>query len=193
MESALWRRQAAHQRNLIKKAVFSVEARKMFEYERTTLRRFHHIIAVSEHDRELMAAMTDRSRITIAPTGVDVSEYSFVAGMDAPDPIVMFLGSMDWEANIDGVEYFCREMWPQIRAAVPNAIFRIVGRRPGSRVRRLASDSSVEITGDVASPVEYLRNAGRLRGTATNWRRYATQDLRGNGRRPRGRVDVCRR
>jgi glycosyltransferase involved in cell wall biosynthesis len=131
----------------------------MFEYERTTLRRFHHIIAVSEHDRELMAAMTDRSRITIAPTGVDVSEYSVVAGIDAPDPIVMFLGSMDWEANVDGVEYFCREMWPQVRAAVPNAVFRIVGRRPGSRVRRLAADSSVEITGDVASPVEYLRDA----------------------------------
>jgi glycosyltransferase involved in cell wall biosynthesis len=65
---------------------------------------------------------------------------------------------MDWEPNIDAVEYFCREIFPSVLAAFPNARFQIVGRNPHSRVRKLAS-SSVEVTGTVPSVAEYLRNA----------------------------------
>jgi polysaccharide biosynthesis protein PslH len=159
VESALWQRQAAHQANPVKKAVFSLEARKMRKYECATVRRFDHIIAVSEHDRRLMSEMTDSARITVAPTGVDLSQYRAIAGHEASEPVVVFLGSMDWEANIDGVDFFCRAIWPRIRAAVPAARFRIVGRRPGPRVRRLAEDPSIEVTGDVPSVVDHLREA----------------------------------
>jgi glycosyltransferase involved in cell wall biosynthesis len=68
----------------------------------------------------------------------------------------MFLGSMDWEANVDAVDYFCREIWPAVRAAVPEARFRIVGRNPSPRVAALAS-SSVEVTGRVPSVIDYLK------------------------------------
>ena len=159
VEAALWARQAAHEANPLRRAAFSLEARKMRRYERIAVRRFHHVIAVSKHDRALMAEMTDSGRITVAPTGVDLAEYRTSGPRTAGDPIVTFLGSMDWEANIDGIEHFHRESWPRIRAAVPNARLRIVGRRPTPRVRRLAQDPSVDVTGDVPSVVPYLREA----------------------------------
>jgi glycosyltransferase involved in cell wall biosynthesis len=65
---------------------------------------------------------------------------------------------MDWEPNIDGVEYFCSEIWPAIQGEVPEARFRIVGRNPDRRVTRWAS-ASVEVTGRVASVVEHLRQS----------------------------------
>ena len=70
----------------------------------------------------------------------------------------MYLGSMDWEANIDGVDWFCAEMWPRIKSVVPEAHFRIVGRNPVPRVRKLAGDS-VTVTGNVPSVVEHLAEA----------------------------------
>jgi glycosyltransferase involved in cell wall biosynthesis len=70
----------------------------------------------------------------------------------------MFLGSMDWPANIDGVEFFCAEIWPRVIAAVPDARFQVVGRNPPPRIQRLAS-SSVEIVGGVESVLPYLRGA----------------------------------
>jgi polysaccharide biosynthesis protein PslH len=159
VEAALWTRQAVHEANPLRRTAYSLEARKMRRYERNAVRRFHHVIAVSKHDRALMSEMTDSARITVAPTGVDLAEYRTSGPRTTDNPIVTFLGSMDWEANIDGVEYFHRESWPRIRAAVPNARFRIVGRRPTPRVRRLALDSSVDVTGDVPSVVPYLREA----------------------------------
>ena len=158
VESVLWRRQAAHERNVIKRAAFAIEAARMDRYERATVRRFSQVIAVSERDRDEMTRMVDPSRITVVPTGVDVDQYRAAAGSTAVNPIVMFLGSMDWEANVDAVDYFCRDIWPTVKAAVPAARFRIVGRNPHPRVLRLACDS-VEVTGGVASVVDHLRSA----------------------------------
>jgi glycosyltransferase involved in cell wall biosynthesis len=103
-----------------------------------------------------MADMTDPARVSVVPTGVDVECYRAASGTSPDRPIVMFLGSMDWEANIDAVNYFCREIWPSVRSAVPDALFRIVGRSPHPRVRRLAS-MSVDVTGTVSSVVEHLK------------------------------------
>lgn len=156
VESVLWRRQAAHERNPAKRLAFAIEAAKMAGYERAAVRRFAHVIAVSDRDRDAMAAMIDPARISVVPTGVDVRQYSVAAGVRAAQPVVVFLGSMDWEANVDAVEYFCRDIWPAVRAAVPSARFRIVGRDPAPRVRALASDS-VEVTGTVSSVVDHLK------------------------------------
>jgi glycosyltransferase involved in cell wall biosynthesis len=158
VESVLWRRQAHHEPNLIKRLAFQIEAIKMSRYERDAVRRFPRVIAVSERDRDEMAGMTDPERIDVVPTGVDVAQYRAASGSPSGRPIMMFLGSMDWEANIDAVDYFCREIWPSIRAAVPDASFRIVGRAPHPRVARLASQS-VEVTGRVDSVVDHLRDA----------------------------------
>lgn len=162
VESALWKRQAQHEPDWINRMVFKLEAAKMLAYEREAVRRFHHVIAVSDNDRELMSEMTDRSEVTVVPTGVDLQRYRAAkrASNDSGDrhPVVVFVGSMDWEANIDGVEYFCREIWPSIKQRVPEARFRIVGRDPHPRVQRLASDS-VEVTGTVESVIEHYDQA----------------------------------
>ena len=156
VESVLWRRQARHEPNPLTRLVFGLEAIKMSRYERQAVRRFPRVIAVSNRDRDEMATMTDPARIDVVPTGVDVAQYRTAAGRSVERPIVMFLGSMDWEANVDAVDYFCRDIWPQVVAAVPGARFRIVGRAPQARVARLASES-VEVTGRVASVLDHLR------------------------------------
>ena len=130
----------------------------MVRYETKAVRRFDHVIAVSGNDRENMARMTDPSRITVVPTGVDLEAYRRQPCGDSTEPVVVFTGSMDWEANIDGVEYFCSEIWPLVLNAVPGARFRIVGRNPHPRVRALASDS-IEVTGTVPSVIDHLREA----------------------------------
>jgi glycosyltransferase involved in cell wall biosynthesis len=56
------------------------------------------------------------------------------------------------------MEYFCREVWPAIRADVPEARLRIVGRNPVRRIKTLASDT-IEVTGRVPSVVEHLRQS----------------------------------
>jgi glycosyltransferase involved in cell wall biosynthesis len=140
------------------RVVSRIEYAKMRRFEPEQTRRFHHVIAVSEADRDAMSTMVDPSHISVVPTGVDLSKYRYDPESRPCGPLVVFTGSMDWEANIDGVEFFCKEIWPLVLAKAPEAHFRIVGRDPHSRVKRLASDS-VAVTGTVPSVVDHLREA----------------------------------
>lgn len=158
VESILWKRKAEVETNWLERAVFQLEYSKMKRFEPEQARRFHHVIAVSEADREAMSTMVDPSHISVVPTGVDLRKYRYDPESRPSGPLVVFTGSMDWQPNIDGVEYFCNEIWPTVLAKVPDARFRIVGRDPHARVRSLAS-SSVEVTGTVPSIVDHLRAA----------------------------------
>jgi polysaccharide biosynthesis protein PslH len=157
VESEIWRRHAATQANPVKKLIYQLEFAKMSRYEREVVRSFRHVIAVSEHDRQLMSRWVDPSRITVVPTGVDLTQFRPVPSSSAP--LVIFVGAMDWQPNVDAMQYFCRQIWPAILAQVPEAKFRVVGRNPDSRVLNLRSNS-IEVTGSVPSVIDHLREAG---------------------------------
>ncbi len=166
VESEIWRRHAATADNPAKRMMYRMEFRKMFRYERAAVCKFHHVIAVSENDRALMTQWVDGDRVTVVPTGVDLAEYrpdpaaSQANPLPASAPLITFVGAMDWEPNVNGVEYFCAEVWPAIKAGIPQARFRIVGRNPDRRVQKWASgDASIEITGRVPSVVEHLHQS----------------------------------
>lgn len=158
VESSLWQRMAATERNPVKKLSFKIESAKMTRYERVMLKRFHHVIAVSNHDRQQMVQMDPSCEITVVPTGVDTKKFAVAPPSDIRPPRIVFTGSMDWEPNIDAMEYFCQQIWPRVRAAYPEAIFQIVGRNPHPKIQRLACES-VQVTGTVPSVAEYLRDA----------------------------------
>jgi polysaccharide biosynthesis protein PslH len=165
VESEIWRRHADTAGNPVKKMLYRMEFRKMLRYERAAVRKFQHVIAVSENDRALMTKWVDGDRVTVVPTGVDLAQYRPAPNpLDTSAPLVTFVGAMDWEPNVDGVEYFCAEVWPAIKAEVPQARLRIVGRNPDRRVQKWASnsinnDNSIEVTGRVPSVVEHLRQS----------------------------------
>lgn len=161
VESEIWRRHAETASNPVKKALYRMEFKKMLRYERNAVRKFQHVIAVSENDRSLMMRWVDGDRVTVVPTGVDLSHYRPDPTSPEPAPLITFIGAMDWEPNVDGVEYFCSEVWPTIKTEVPTARFRIVGRNPVRRVQKWASES-IEVTGKVPSVVEHLQQSAAV-------------------------------
>ena len=119
VETILWQRKAEFEPRWLDRMISRIEYAKMRRYEPRQVQRFHHVIAVSEQDRTAMAAMADGARITVVPTGVDLSKYQYDPSVRPAAPLVVFTGSMDWEPNIDGVEFFCREVWPKVLSQLP--------------------------------------------------------------------------
>jgi len=158
VESEIWRRHATNGSGPVRKLIYGLEFSKMLRYEQKMVQRFDHVIAVSEHDKKLMTAWVDPARVTVVPTGVDTAQFCPSPQPTQEKPLVVFVGAMDWEPNVDAAKYFCAEIWPLVLARVPEAKFRIVGRNPDRRVQALAG-SSVEVTGRVPSVVEHLREA----------------------------------
>lgn len=156
VESLLWNRRARFEQKPLDRMIATVESMKMKRFEPSQVRRFHHVLAVSEGDAQILRKMAGADHVTVVPTGVDLSTYQCdLESGQQTEPSVMFTGSMDWAPNVDAVEYFSQAIWPLVLAKVPAARFRIVGRSPSSRVRGLASNS-IEVTGTVTSIVDHL-------------------------------------
>jgi glycosyltransferase involved in cell wall biosynthesis len=158
VESEIWRRHCSTESNWAKRLLYEVEFAKMLRYERRMVGKFAHVLAVSDGDRERMSAWVDRSHITVVPTGVDPQQFQPDTSIATLEGLVTFVGAMDWEPNVDAVEYFCVDIWPRIQTQVPGARFRIVGRNPGPRVRKFQAPG-IEVTGSVPSVLEHLRQS----------------------------------
>jgi glycosyltransferase involved in cell wall biosynthesis len=66
---------------------------------------------------------------------------------------------MDYAPNIDGAQWFAREILPKVRERCPGAVFRIVGAAPTLAVRALGALGGVEVTGAVPDVRPYLAEA----------------------------------
>ena len=180
VESEIWRRHALTESHPLKRVMYKIEFQKMLRYEQVMIRKFQHVIAVSENDRELMNQWVDGSRVTVVPTGVDLQQYKPSAARESASPLVVFVGAMDWEPNVDGVDYFCSQIWPKVLAEVPDAQFRIVGRNPDKRVQKWACNT-VQVTGSSSLGGRSFARRCRCDCAPSDWGRNTVEDLRSDG------------
>jgi glycosyltransferase involved in cell wall biosynthesis len=136
--------------------LWASQAAKMRRFEREALAKFTRVVAVSERDAKKFAA-DGLATARAIPTGVDLDFFSWQAPAGG-SPTVVFTGSMDWEANVDGIRFYIEEVWPRVRAQVPNAQLRVVGKNPpASLVQR--NVPGVSFTGFVDDVRDHVRDA----------------------------------
>ncbi len=158
VETMIWRRHLEHARNPLSRWYLSVQAARMCEYERRVSREAGHIVAVSEIDAQTMRQLFGVERISVVPTGVDL-EYFAPPPAYSPVADLSFVGSMDWQPNVDGVQWFVRDILPLIREKRPETSLAIAGRMPPPAIRALAALPRVEVTGTVADIRPYFWGA----------------------------------
>jgi glycosyltransferase involved in cell wall biosynthesis len=132
----------------------------MREFEKRALREFDAHIVVSERDAERLRELNPDAHIFVIENGVDTAFYSGVGVRDeSPARRIVFVGSMDYHANIDGAVNFAREVWPRLRERRPELVFTIVGKDPTPEVRDLAQIPGIEVTGTVDDVRPFYREA----------------------------------
>ncbi|HVX67010.1 MAG TPA: glycosyltransferase [Bryobacteraceae bacterium] len=156
VETMIWRRHAEHAADPVRRRFFRIQAERMFEFERRACRAAGRIVAVSAVDADIMRKLFGVERITEIPTGVNVEYF---APPDAAPPVadLVFVGSMDWLPNIDGMLWFVREVLPVIRQRRPACSLAIAGRMPPPKIQALATQlPGVRVTGTVPDVRPYL-------------------------------------
>jgi len=148
VEYLIWQRLAHLESSPWKRVLFEMEWRKVRACEADACRRADLTIAVSDDDKERLAELDAGIRAASIPTGVDTEYFKPCGAAEVPARLV-FSGSMDWHPNEDAVCYFVDTILPRIRAEAPAASFTIVGRNPSARVRELAAQPGVIVTGTI--------------------------------------------
>ena len=98
-------------------------------------------------------------RFSTIPICVDTESVPPVVPVSAR-PEVLHLGTMFWPPNVEGVLWFARQVWPLVRAQIPEAVFTVVGKNPPEQVKALdGRDAGINITGYISDPQTYLERA----------------------------------
>ena len=143
-----------------RRLLWAREGRALKRYEGWYARQFDRVLAVSDADRRgLEEAMGGPADIAVMPIAVDLDELPAIARHPGAQRIV-HLGTMFWPPNVDAVQWFADAVFPAVRAQRPDAGFDVVGARPPRAVRALAQRGGIRVTGYVADPTPYLREAG---------------------------------
>lgn len=179
IESELMQRYSEREPSLPRRIYAQKTARQLRALEQQATHDFDAHVVVSERDRERLLQLNPACSISVIENGVDSTHYSDQAveaahatwlnehdrgGSNGSQPSrrqnrIVFVGSMDYHANIDGVVEFAREVWPTLHARHTQLVFTIVGRDPADEVRQLASLPGIEVTGTVADVRPYYREA----------------------------------
>ena len=151
VESVIWQRYFETETNPLKRAYFNIERKRMSRYEQNACNRFDMVFTVSEQDKDTLRQKLGVTRpIEVLETGVDTEFFAPRPEADVVSGKLVFLGSMDWMPNIDGMLWFVDEVYPRIKAQRPDVSLDIVGRRPVAKIRQLAAtDPSIQVVADV--------------------------------------------
>ena len=158
VEAEIFQRHAQLGTGWLRRRYMNLQWRKMKAFEAEAGRQFDGVIAVSRRDGEIFENDYGWRHIHVIDTAVDC-EYFMPQAVAAPQPRVVFVGSMDWLPNEDGVIFFVNKVWPLIRQQHPDAVFDVVGRDPTRRVRQLGANPGVNIVGTVADIRPHLATA----------------------------------
>ena len=149
VETVIWRRRAEHSTNALSRWYNGIQARRMFEYERRVSLAAGRIVAVSETDAQVMRELFNVKDVAVIPTGVNLEYFARPESAGVKTDLV-FVGSMDWMPNVDGVLWFAREVLPIIRRRRPGCTLTIAGRLPPPEILRLSQeDPAIRATGTV--------------------------------------------
>ncbi len=158
VEHVIWKRLREIETRTWRRAALELEWRKVRRWETRTCAQAELTVAVSEVDRNALAALTPGARVVDIPTGVDLAYFAPNGVPEAPAHLV-FTGSMDWYPNEDAMLYFMDAILPFIRREIPTVSFTVVGRNPTARVRTAAAGAGVRLTGTVSDVRPYVAEA----------------------------------
>ncbi len=148
--------------NIIKRQIFSSQAKKMMKFESQRLLEFSAAFTVSSDDAELIRKITLPSyKVYVVPNGVDTTFFNPTdigfKNIEKEPYSLIFTGSMDWLPNEDAVIYFCKEILPILWREEPKIKFYVVGKNPSESLRvQAGKDDRIIFTGRVDDIRDYV-------------------------------------
>jgi glycosyltransferase involved in cell wall biosynthesis len=113
-------------------------------YERAYAPLVDRAWVVSNAERRAMRWFAGVRHADVVPNGVDGNFFQPLPGEPRPRSAV-FWGRLDFEPNIQGIQWFCERIWPDVRRQVPDATLTIVGFNATDPVKKAAAAPGIRL------------------------------------------------
>jgi glycosyltransferase involved in cell wall biosynthesis len=154
LEYMIWERMAETSKNFAKKRYLKILAKQLKKYEFSVLDAVDGIAAISGEDgKKYLHGEFNKPLVTI-PFGINLDLYNSDNSREE-FPSLFHIGAMDWLPNIEGIEWFLKEIWPSINEKFPDLKFYLAGRKmPESMLQ--TKHKNVIVVGEIQDANEFM-------------------------------------
>lgn len=156
LRSVTYQRYWRASKDINNKVFWFAQWRKMKRLEALIVQQYDVVTAVSQQDGQRLAKLGGQAEIVVNPIGLDLAGRLQRDTAPRDPATLVFLGRMSYGPNADAVRYFINDIFPGIRAAVPEVRFLVVGGEPPPDIQALNDRDGVTVTGYVPDPNTYL-------------------------------------
>ena len=147
----MWDRYAKEGNNFFMRAIANCEAKRVAKFESQICIRSDLFFA-SPNDIENLSKIGANSSISRETFHLgDDSQLALPSiKFEETEKRLLYIGTLSWEANVDGLIWFLDFIWPDIKANNPSLILDIAGGNPAQRlVEKVAQNKDIHLLGFV--------------------------------------------
>jgi len=134
-------------------------ASRFSSLERSSLQSFDQVYVCSSSDQLAVSDAYCCGNIFVVPNAVDLPSHEITESVTSIAQI-LFVGTLDYFPNEDGIRWFCTEVLPIIRTKSERSVsVNIVGSRPSDAVRNLQQIDMVKVAADVPDLASWYSTA----------------------------------
>ena len=154
IEFKIWEQLTQIAQNPFKKTYLNLLASRLKRYELKVLKSVDGIVSITLDDASELGKLGVEIPKEVIPIGIDVSRIE-VKALKTDGIHLYHLGAMDWEPNVDGINWFVHDIWPQIEAKLPEVRCSLAGRKMPASLLAYSS-KNLKVEGEVLSVVEFV-------------------------------------
>ncbi len=130
-------------------------AKQTYDYETFVAQHVDGVAAISDVDAAFFCESgAQKLTETISP-GIDLPDLNEI---NVDSNALCILGSLDWEPNVEGIQWFVSKVFPLIRQTRPQTTLHIAGRKPTLSVTQLHDGHSIFVHGEIEDALEFRRS-----------------------------------
>jgi len=129
--------------------------RQLRDYERSQLNQYDLLLPITQRDKKHFERLGCRSTAYVLPIGLETNcgPPTYDSYLRAPD--LHFIGSLDWLPNLEGLQWFLQQVWPEVHRRCPDLKFHIAGRNMPHSIKQLRMHNVI-IHGEVSSSCDFV-------------------------------------
>jgi glycosyltransferase involved in cell wall biosynthesis len=161
VEHEIWERITRNTGSNLRKLYLAYLTRKLKQYELDQFPAYDYLITLTDRDLKQFVEKGYLNGASSAPIGFDINSYPYQKPRFGPEMSVCFIGSLDWMPNVEGLNWFLENCWPQIHALWPKLTFHVAGRNtPGTLLN--VKLPGVIIHGEVPDAAAFINRHGAM-------------------------------
>jgi len=155
VEHEIWSRITENTDSILKRNYLAYLTRKLKNFEVQHLNKYDLLVPITNRDLKTFEKLGFKGKHQVTPIGIDHHRYHS-APIEVDQPLsISFIGSLDWMPNLEGMDWFLKNVWPTIINTFPEIRLHLAGRNTPDHLYKL-EPQRIKVHGEVPDAKEFI-------------------------------------